>query len=79
MDATGIKGGGERNWEIGVDTYTLQILYIKQITNENLLYTAQETLLNACGDLIGKEIQGEDICLHLADSFFCTVETNKTL
>ena len=32
-----------------------------------------------CGDLTGKEIQGDDICLHLADSFFCTVETNKTL
>ena len=47
MDATVVKGGGGRNWEIGVDTYTLQILYIKWITSENVLYTAQKTLLNA--------------------------------
>ena len=28
-------GGGGRNWETGIDTYTLWILYVKQITNEN--------------------------------------------
>jgi len=27
------------NWETGIDTYTLQILYIKQVTNENLLHS----------------------------------------
>ena len=27
----------EMNWEIGIDIYTL--LYIKQITNKNLLYS----------------------------------------
>ena len=32
------RGGGGRNWEIGIDIYTLQILYIKQITHETLLY-----------------------------------------
>ena len=37
---------GGRNWEIGVDIYTLLILYIKQITNENVL-VAPRTLLNA--------------------------------
>ena len=26
------------NWEIGIDAYTL-LLYIKQITNKNLLYS----------------------------------------
>ena len=25
------------NWEIGIDVYTLVILYIKQVTSENLL------------------------------------------
>ena len=29
-------GGGEMNWEIGIDIYTL--MCIKQITNKNLLY-----------------------------------------
>ena len=31
-----------------------------------------------CGDLIGKQIQSrENRCLPLADSFSCTLETNK--
>ena len=34
---TGGKGRGI-NWEIGIDIYTL--LYIKQITNNDLLYSA---------------------------------------
>ena len=40
MDTKGERGGG-MNWEIGIDIYihTLKILHIKQITNENLLYT----------------------------------------
>ena len=33
----GGKGVGGTNWEIGIDIYTL--LCIKQITNENLLYS----------------------------------------
>ena len=36
MDSKGREGGGT-NWEIGTDTYRL--LCIKQITNENLLYS----------------------------------------
>ena len=37
--AYGYQGGkrGGINWEIGIDIYTL--LYIKQITNKNLLYS----------------------------------------
>ena len=31
------KGQGEINWETGIDIYT--ILYIKQITNKNLVYS----------------------------------------
>ena len=40
MDTKG-EGEGGMNREIGIDTYThtLKILHIKQITNENLLYT----------------------------------------
>ena len=33
------KSMGGRNWETGVDMYTLLIICIKQITNENLLYS----------------------------------------
>ena len=33
----GGKGGGGMNWDIRIDTYTL--LCIKQITNEDLLYS----------------------------------------
>ena len=33
-----------------------------------------------CGDLNGKEVQtGEDLCICMADSFCCAVETNTTL
>ena len=32
------------------------------------------------GDLVGKEGQkGEDIRISMADSFFCTAETNRAL
>ena len=33
------KDGGGGNWEIGIGTYILLILYIKYITNENILYS----------------------------------------
>ena len=37
---------GGMTWEIGIDIYTLLMLCIKQITNENLLYSTW-TLLSA--------------------------------
>ena len=33
--------GSEMNWEIKIDIYTLLILCIKYITNENLLYSSR--------------------------------------
>ena len=39
---------GGINWEIGIDAYTL-LLYIKQITNKNLLYsTGNSTQYTEC-------------------------------
>ena len=38
MNTKGEKGDG-MNWEIGIDIYTLLVLGIKEITNENLLYS----------------------------------------
>ena len=49
------KGGGGMNWKIRIDLYTLLILCVNQITNENLLYTSAYSVL--CGNLNGKEIQ----------------------
>ena len=43
-------------------------------------YIAQELYTVLCGDLNGKEIQKRGgICVHIADSLCCTVETNRTL
>ena len=36
------KQVGGMNWEIGIDIYILLILYIKQISNENLLYSSEK-------------------------------------
>ena len=43
----GKRGAAGRNWEIGIDMYTLLILCLKQVTNENIYSIAQGTLLNA--------------------------------
>ena len=66
------------NLEIGTDIYTL--LCIKQITNENLLYSTGNSICSMlCGGLNGKEIQKQgDICIQTADSPCCTAE-NITL
>ena len=67
------------NWEIGTDIYTLLILCVKYITNENLLYIAQET---QCSNFLsnGKEIQKRGgVCTHMADSLCYTVEINTPL
>ena len=58
METKGEKGG--MNWEAGIHIYTL--LCIKQITNENLLYSTGNST-QCSGDLNGKEIQKRgDIC-----------------
>ena len=40
MDIKGVRRGG-MNWETGIDIYTL--LCIKEITNENLLYSPRNS------------------------------------
>ena len=67
------------HWEIGTGINTL--LYIKKITNENLMYST-ELYSMLWSDLYGKEIQGRgDICKWVANSLYCTAETidNTTL
>ena len=41
-DTKGESGGG-KNWEVEIDTYTLLILCIKQISNENILYSTMDS------------------------------------
>ena len=66
------------NGEIGTDLYVSLTLCIKQTTSKNLLYSSGNYSV-LCGDPNGKEIQRrEDICIHIADSLCCTVETNIT-
>ena len=75
MDTKGENGGG-MNWEVGIEIYML--LYKREITTENLLYSSGNSML--CGDLNGREIQNiGDICIYIANFLFCTEETNTTL
>ena len=50
------------NWETGTDIYIR--LYMKQITNENLLYSTYSVL---CGDLNGKKIQKREEHIELVE------------
>ena len=45
--------GGEINWEAGMNIYTL--LYIKQVTNKNLLYSTKNSTQYSAMAYMGKE------------------------
>ena len=45
-----VTGGDRINWKVGIDRYTL--LYIKQITDKDLLYRELYSIL--CNGLYGK-------------------------
>ena len=55
--ATRGQAGGGINWEIGIDTYTL--LYIKQITDKNLLYSMVSSAQYSVMTNMGKESKKE--------------------
>ena len=65
------------NWEIGIYIYTL--IYIKWITNKNLLYSKGNSTQYSVVTYMGKESEKVDICICITDSFYCTAETNTTL
>ena len=56
---------GAINWEIGTDIYTL--LYIKQITNKDLLYSTGNYTQDFVMAYIymGKESKKECICVYV--------------
>ena len=47
------EGGGRINWEIGIDIYTL--LYIKYISNKDLLYSTGNSTRYSVMTYMGKE------------------------
>ena len=72
---------GGTNWEIRSDIYREQC--VKQIANGNLLYSTEAhlsalQLSKGVGweGSVRKAQEGEDICIHAADSFHCTAENN---
>ena len=71
------------NWEIGIDVCALP--RVKHMASGNLLYStgspAQCSVVTQMDGMGGeREVQeGGDICMHIADSLRCTVETNTTL
>ena len=69
------EGWGDRIVrEFGMDMYTL--LYLKWITNEDLLYSPGML----CGSLDGKGIwRRMDTCIHMAGSLCCSPKTITTL
>ena len=66
------------DWEFGMDMYTL--LYLKWITNKDLLYStgnaAQYSINNLSGKRIWKRI---DTCIGITESLCYTHETNTIL
>ena len=58
----GGRGGGI-NWEIGIDIYTL--LYIKQITNKDLLYSTGNSTQYSVMAYMGKESKKEWIYVYV--------------
>ena len=78
MDIKGGKGG-RMTWETGLDVYTLVILCVKQIINENLQYsTGNSTQCSVVTKMRRKsKKEGIDTCIHRTDSPCCTAETNK--
>ena len=58
----GKKGGGI-NWEIGTDIYTL--LYIKQITNKDVLCSTGNSTQYSVMTYMGKESKKEKKCIYM--------------
>ena len=55
--------GGGTNWEIGIDTYTP--LYIKQITNMDLLYSTANSTQYSVMTYMEKESKKQWIFVHV--------------
>lgn len=78
----GWQGAGRMNWASGTDIHKLPCAE----------QTAGGRLLDSAASLAGhsemargagwgrlEAPEGRDACLHIADSFYCVAETNRTL
>ena len=52
-------------WEIGIGIYTLLILCIKYITNENLLYSTGNSTQCSVVTYMGRKCKEEVICVDI--------------
>ena len=78
MDTKGGSGGGV-NWEVGIGTHTLLILWVKLVADADPLHS-QGLRSGLRGDLNGKEIQNRmDVWVCIPDSPCWAVESNTTL
>ena len=59
----GGKAGGGINWRIGIDIYTL--LYIKQRTNKDLLYSTENSTQYSAMAYMGKQSKKEWIYVYV--------------
>ena len=74
----GGKGQGGVNWEIGTDICTL--LYIRWMTNRNLLCGTGNSTQCCVVTYMGKESKKEWlICICVTGSLCCAAETGTTL
>ena len=75
---TKAKAGGQTNEEFEINIYTL--LYIKEVTNKDLLYSTGAHTQYLVITYNGKECKKEQsyICIRVSKSLCCIPETNTT-
>ena len=59
------KRADGRNWGPGIDIYTLLILCIKYITDENMLYSTENSTQCSVVTEMGRKSKKEGICIHV--------------
>ena len=67
MDTKGRRWGRvcRMNWEIGTDIYKLLILFIKHITNENVLYSTGNSTQCSVMTYMGRKSEKKGICVYM--------------
>ena len=69
---------GERiNWEIGTDIYI--ILYIRKITNNNLLYCTGNSIQYSVMTIMGTESKKSGYMIHFAVQYKLTQHCKSTI
>ena len=61
------------NWDIGIDLHTL--LYMEQVTSENLLYSMGNSTQCSVVTQMGEESRREGICVYVQLIHFAVQQT----